>query len=245
MRFLLDTFIGSNDGVPFTIPGEAGLCDEKLEFGSPDKIPDFIQALENEDLAHPGTVAHVKLKLGGREPPSRVTLGAWPDEALQRLLQIGQAQGPNTKWAVPVLSMKTLWPYDSAVAIYWEEAPLAVGAHREVGFAYGLGSVSSSGKLLLTVDGSFKPGGELTLTALVREPTPGETLTLTVPAGFEIEGGAVQKVPELPPGAAARSSPVTWKVKAGPVGKYELVVESSAGARQTQTVIIKTSSIFD
>ena len=39
--------------------------------------PCFIQALEHEDLAHPGTVAHLKLKLGGRaEAPSRVVLGA-------------------------------------------------------------------------------------------------------------------------------------------------------------------------
>src|SRR5262249_24743860 len=60
LRFLLDTYIGANDGVPFTIPGASGLCDDKMEFNAPEQVPDFIQALENEDLAKPGTVAHVK-----------------------------------------------------------------------------------------------------------------------------------------------------------------------------------------
>src|SRR5262249_45964999 len=69
VRFLLDTWIGRNDGVPFTIPGQPGLCDTQMEFHSPAEVPDFIQALEFSDLKKPGTVAHVKLKLPGREPP--------------------------------------------------------------------------------------------------------------------------------------------------------------------------------
>ena len=46
IRFLLDTYIGSNDGVPFTIPGAANLCDTQMEFNSTAEVPDFIQALE-------------------------------------------------------------------------------------------------------------------------------------------------------------------------------------------------------
>ena len=56
IRFLLDTYIGDNDGVPFTIPGDAGLCDTLKVFNSPDQVPDYIQALEKPDLRHPGTV---------------------------------------------------------------------------------------------------------------------------------------------------------------------------------------------
>ena len=66
LRFLLDTYIGDNDGVPFTIPGDSQLCDTTKEFNGKDKIPDFIQALEKEDLENPGTVAHVQLKVGGK-----------------------------------------------------------------------------------------------------------------------------------------------------------------------------------
>src|SRR5206468_5155225 len=80
LRFLLDTFIGANDGVPFLIPGQRELCNTKLEFPAGATIPDFIQALEKEDLTNPGTVAQLQLKVGGGlEPPTRVTLGAYPN----------------------------------------------------------------------------------------------------------------------------------------------------------------------
>jgi hypothetical protein len=32
VRFLLDTFIGTNDGVPFLIPGSSELCDTQKRF---------------------------------------------------------------------------------------------------------------------------------------------------------------------------------------------------------------------
>ena len=38
LRFMLDTYIGANDGVPFTAPGVKGFIDSKKEFkgdGSP------------------------------------------------------------------------------------------------------------------------------------------------------------------------------------------------------------------
>src|SRR5262249_45312593 len=83
LRFLLDTYIGANDGVPFTIPGEKDLCDTFKDFDGPDKVPDFISALEKQDVKDPGTVAHVSLKVGGGlEPPNRVILGAWPNPEL-------------------------------------------------------------------------------------------------------------------------------------------------------------------
>jgi hypothetical protein len=242
LRFLLDTFIGGNDGVPFTIPGQAELCTDSKDF--PKEVPAFLQALEREDLANPGTVAHLKLKLGDREPPSRVTLGAWPDDNLQVLLNIPQARGVNTLWDVPVRSMKTLYPYDSAVVLYWNDKPLPAGGQREVGFAYGLGSVAASAKLLLTIDGSFKPGGELTVTALVNNPVPGEKVTLTVPGGFEVVGAATQPVPAATE-TGGRNRPVTWKVKAGALGNHTLQVQSSTGAAQSKTIRIKESSIFD
>jgi hypothetical protein len=243
LRFLLDTFIGGNDGVPFTIPGEPNLCADSRDFQG--TIPAFIQALEHEDLANPGTVAHLKLKLGEREPPTRVTLGAWPDEALALLLGVGQARGVRTLWDVPVRPMKTLWPYDSAVVLYWNDKPLPPGGRREVGFAYGLGNIASSGKLLVAVDGSFKPGGELTVTVLVNAPAPGEKVTLAVPAGFEVQGEATQAVPALPADADSRNRPVTWKVKAGPLGAHTLEVRSSTGASQAKPIRIKETSIFD
>jgi hypothetical protein len=248
LRFMLDTYIGANDGVPFTIPGDKELCDTSRQFNRPEEVPDFIQALEHGDLSNPGTIAHVQLKLGGRiEAPSRVTLGAWPNPDLSK--QDPRFRQEKTLWDVPVLPIKTLSPADSAVTIYWNDKLLDAGAKREVGFAYGLGNVSSegSGKLALTAGGSFRPSGEFTLTAYVNNPLPNQTLKLTLPEGFRlVEGELQQSVPPLPPNAASRNIPVTWRIRAGiQEGTFALKVESSNGLTQTQNITIRGSRLFD
>jgi hypothetical protein len=249
LRFLLDTFIGGNDGVPFTIPGESQLCDTRRDFRRPQEVPDFIQALEKEDLANPGTIAHLQLRLGGRlEAPSRVTLGAYPASLLnkrdRRCLQ------QYTLWDVPVLPIKSLPPGDSAVTIYWDPRPLDPGARREMGFTYGLGNVSSGegrGQLLLTAGGLVRPGAEFPLTALVNNPSPGQTVTLTLPEGFTlIEGPLQQPVPPVPAGTANRNVPVTWRIRApSGEGTFSLEVKASNGPAQTQEITLKKNRIFD
>ena len=248
IRFLLDSYIGGNDGVPFTIPGESDLCDtmkDLPEQAKDKKLPDFLQALEKPDLAQPGTIAHVRLKLENLESPERVTLGAWPNEKLRVLDR--QAAGPATLWDVPLLSMKSFDLNDSAIAIYWKEEPLNAGAKREVGFEYGLYNLASQGdRLAATVDGAFRPDGELTVVAYVKRlrlrRTADETVTLTLPGSFKLlEGAESQAIPRLPKGAKSDNYPVTWKVKAGPTGKYEFTVKSSTGLSQTLPVEIRKS----
>ncbi len=249
VRFMLDTYIGGNDGVPFTIPGEKELCDTTKDFKTAADVPDFIQALERDDLTNPGTIAQVQLRLGGRiEAPDRVTLGAWPNPVLAP--RDPRCRQEKTLWDVPLFPIKTVTPPDSCVTLYWSAKPLAAGEKREVGFAYGLGNVASDkdagGRLGLSVGGRFVPGGEFTLTALVANPKRDEALTLALPPGFKVvEGDLTQKVPPVPPDAARRTSPVTWKIKAGGEGNYTLKVTSSAGAAQTQAVRIRGTSIFD
>lgn len=250
LRFMLDTFIGLNDGVPFTLPGLKGLCDTQQEFNQPSTVPDFIQALEREDLVKPGTVAHLQLRLGGRlEPPERVTLGAWPNFDLSKRLNDPRFKHHMTLWDVPVVPMKTMLPPDSAVVMYWLERELKPGESRELGFAYGLGKVASGeggGKLGLTVGGSLTVGGEFSVTAYVTNPVPGQRLTLHLPEGLELKGdSAEQAVPPLPENATSRNSPVTWKVQAVRRGQYLLKVESTTGVTQTQGVTIRQRSIFD
>ncbi len=84
-RTLLDTFIGSNDGVPFLIPGDSELCSSSKIMNSAG-VPDFLQALENNDLNNPGTVANLSLLNPGLEKPSKLTLGCWPDYRLEKIL---------------------------------------------------------------------------------------------------------------------------------------------------------------
>jgi hypothetical protein len=259
LRFLLDTFIGANDGVPFTIPGASGLCDTLKRFDRAADVPDFIQALERDDPQNPGTVAYLQFRIGKQvESPRRVTLGGWPNSELKQFGFRG-AKAQLTKWNVPFISMKELdrlaqgidkrAPYDSAVTMYWDEQPLEPEKKRVVGFTYGLGNVDtreSAGHLLLTVGGRLVRDGEFTLTALVHDPQPDERLTLSLPTGFAtIEGAEEQDVPPVPAGAARPDSPVTWRIRAGNDGKYELAVQSNKGVKQKLPLTIHTRGVFD
>jgi hypothetical protein len=247
IRFLLDTFIGGNDGVPFTIPGEPDLCDTMKDLPAQSRaktIPAFLQALEKADLARPGTIAHLRLKLEELEQPVRVTLGAWPNEKLRVLDR--KASGPLTLWDVPLLPLKSLQLNDSAVVIYWKEEPLRPGDKREVGFEYGLWNLASAGsRLATTVDGAFRPDGQLTVVAYVNRAgreNEDETLTLTLPEGFRLlEGEETQRVPKLPADAKSANVPITWRVQAGPTGSYKFRVKSSLGASQELPVKIRQS----
>jgi hypothetical protein len=253
IRFMLDTFIGGNDGVPFTIPGASGLCDTKMMFPMPNLVPDFIQALENDDLRNPGTVAYLQFRIGTNiESPSRVLLGGWPNPEMRRM-GIRAAQAQLTGWEVPFVSMKerigNMEGEDSAVTMYWNEQPLEAGKSRVVGFTYGLGNVDtreSGGHLLLTAGGRLVPNVEFTLTALVHDPKPGEALTLELPAGLEAEGQQrTQLVPPPPAGASRPDSPITWRLRAAQDGRYELSVRSSTGATQKLPLTIRTRGVFD
>jgi hypothetical protein len=244
LRFLLDTFIGGNDGVPFLVPGEQQLCSTFKVFDRAEVVPDFIQALESENLQSPGIIARIQLKVPGLEAPSRVTLGSWPNPALG-----GLCKQEKTLWDVPVWPIKRLNPADSAVTIYWEARPLEAGAVREMGFAYGLGNVASGeagGRLALTTGGSLTPGGEITLTAYVNNPVPNQALTLKLPEGFAlIAGDEVASVPPLPLDGTSRNSPVTWRIRAGQKsGKFSLQVKSSTGVTQSLPIEIKVRGIF-
>jgi hypothetical protein len=240
LRFLLDTFVGGRDGVPFAVPGKGGLCDTFCDLQGAD-VPDFLQALETGDLRNSGTVSHLTLRLGWRlEAPGRVTLGAWPDEKLKA--KDPRAQANLTRWEVPLLSMKE--SADSAVTLYWPEKELAAGARRELGFAYGLGALAAEaceGWLALAVGGSFLPGGELTVAAYVKQAGPGETLTLELPAGLTLVGGQqVVAVPAPPAGASPPLSLVAWRVRSALADQanYEVRVRTSAGLSQERTISV-------
>jgi hypothetical protein len=228
LRVMVDTLIGDNDGVPFTIPGLPGMIDTYANFDDAGRagqsIPDFIQALEVPDLQYPGTVAHMTLRVGGRiEPPNRVSLTHWPSS--------------SCPWDVPLELIKD----DSAVAIYWNERLLEPGERREVGYAYGLGGVTSTegdGKLGITLGGTYEPF--FTVTTYVTDPGAGQTLSLELPAGLEVQGDARVRVP--PGTGTPATSIVTWKVKVLQTGEFRLRVASSTGMSQSKMITIARPS---
>jgi hypothetical protein len=259
IRFLLDTYIGENDGVPFTIPGKPGLCSTKQSFDSPGEVPDYIEALEKDSLLSPGTVAHLQFRVpGSLEPPSRVLLGGYPDAPLRDLPDLGYqlANSWLTPWEVPFVRIRELVERqgelkpkgrkqlpDSAVTIFWNVRTLEPAQRRQVGFTYGLGSFASAeseGKLLLTLGGRTVRDGEFTLTALRSSPLVAEKLTLVLPEGdpFELLTPAEQEVPAVVEGSSRPISTVTWRLRARGTGRWTLVVRSTAGVSQNQAVRI-------
>jgi hypothetical protein len=230
LRVMVDTLIGDNDGVPFTVPDLSGMVSTHADFNDAARagkqIPDFVQALEQPDLQNPGTVAHMTLKLGGRmEPPNRVSLTHWPSS--------------TAPWEVPLADIKD----DSSVVIYWNEQLMEPNERREFGYAYGLGGVTSTegaGKLGITLGGSFEPGQIFTVTTYVTNPISGQKLTLTLPEGLEVQGDARVPVP------AGKGSPptsiVTWKAKVLKTGEFRIRVDSSTGISQSKTITITPST---
>jgi hypothetical protein len=232
LRVMLDTFIGANDGVPFTIPGQPGLLTTKRDFGEK-QIPDYVEALERPDLKDPGTVARLGLKglkLPGidLEPIHSMTICRWP--------------GSTVLWE---LSEKEKQPIDddSCVFLYWAERPMAPREVRHMAFTYGLGTISVSGAntLGLTAGGSFRPGGVFTVTAYVKNPTERQKVKLALPAGLTfLEGEEAEKAVE----PAGDYSQVSWRVRSGDSGTYT-VRATSAGHEATTRVRIKTGGIFN
>ncbi len=247
LRFLLDTYIGANDGVPFTIPGDKDLCDTSKEFKKPSEMPDFISALERQDVKNPGTVAHVSLKVGGDlEPPSRVTLGSWPNADLVKVDPNTKAARQNTMWEVPVFSMqekelktKDNPNGDSAVTLYWDQEELARDKTRVVGFAYGLGNVTGDtgkGTLGLSSGGELIAEKEFTLTAYVKDPVPNQTVTLELPPSLVLTGGS-KKEQDVP--LTGSVSTVTWHVKPMKSGVFTMKLRSSTGVSLQHKVAVR------
>lgn len=224
LRMQLDTLIGVNDGVPFAVPGLPGLVSRFADFPNNAPIPEFIQALERPNLQDPGTIAHLTLKLGKSiEPPGRVSLTHWPGAGW-------------SNWEVPLTPMQE----DSAVIMYWQAKSLKPGEKREMGFTYGLGSVSSTepgSKLGLTLGGNFAPGETFLATAYVQNPAKNQKVTLELPEGLErVDGQETQNV--AAPAAGSNASIVTWKVKVLKTGSFPIKVVSSNGQSQARTINI-------
>jgi hypothetical protein len=243
LRYLLDTFIGSNDEVPFTLPSQPGLVDTTKEMIGND-VPDFIQVLESSELRNTGVIAQLNLRLGKFEPPNRVKLTAHP--------MVQQKQGiSKDTWEIPLASIKQF--KDSCVVMYWDPAPMGPQQTREMGFTYGLGnlSIGKSAKLGLTVGGAMLVNSDLTVVALVADPQPGQTAQLVLPPGLTLtQGTAEQQVPpslEKTKDGRPLPSPVTWRVRPSAEGTFHIDVETRIGGEvvtQQRNIVVTRAKAF-
>jgi hypothetical protein len=210
----IDIFLVTNDGALFASP----LTDPKKIFDGHefkgDKVPAYVQVLQNPNLQNPGFVSHFTLKLGKLEPPTRFVC-----------TNLGAAL--NNAWDVPAVPAMG----DSAVGILFDPKPIAAGGTRDMAYAYGVGiaaDMDNEGRVSLNVNGMFEPSKEFTVTAYVDDPQASQALTLELPAGLsQVHGKATQAVPL--PFADGGQSIVMWKVRVDNLGSFPIRVKSSTG----------------
>jgi hypothetical protein len=233
IRVLLDTYIGANDGVPFTIPGRKGFVETKANFVRK-QIPDYIEVVERpDDPKDPGTVA----RLGLRHLP----LGTTELEDMDRLL-ICRWPGSRALWdfnTEPMNADKS--NPDSCVVMYWPYLNMNPRDTREVAFTYGLGSLDVDTNMALSVPGSVPTHTEFIVTAYVWRANTGDKVKLHLPDGLSLADGESEEK-AIEEGGARRQ--VFWRLRGGDSGTYTLEARSNKARAKPKQVIVKRTSIF-
>jgi hypothetical protein len=241
IRVMIDTYIGANDGVPFTIPGEKDFLDTMRDF-SQKEIPDYIEAIENpDDPKDRGTVARMGLKISlpsvKLDPIERMLICRWPNDS-------------DVKWKVEPTPMNEPpdKPKDSCVVLYWPYRNMDQKETRRMAFTYGLGDISvgeasGGGALAISVPNSVAPDTDFVATAYVYNAKEGQKVKLNLPpSGLTLaDGESAEKTVETP----GKRSQVFWKLRAGKPGKYMLNAASGNVKARERPVTVHRSSIFE
>jgi len=240
IRVMLDTFIGTNDGVPFTIPGKKGFMNTKAEYSQKD-IPDYIEVIENpNNPKNPGTVARMGLR--------NIKLPGIDLQDMDRL-RVCRFPGQTAGWDDwPVESMqpnKEEKKGDSCVVMYWPYVTVNSGETRHVAFTYGLGSLDIGGDstLALSVPASVQPNSEFIVTAYVWNAKKGDKVTLTVPDGLKLASGENEEKTIEEGGARSQ---VFWHLRSGGDAPREYILEATKDKVKSKPkkVVVKALSIF-
>jgi hypothetical protein len=222
VRGCMDTYVITNDGCLFAAPTKPNELLDGVVLK--DKtLPPYVQMLQNPNLKNPGYISHLTLNVGKRhEQINKVILSS---------LQVGFGQ-----WEMPVAKANG----DSAISFYWETKAIPPNSKRDLAYAYGEGiavTPDSDGRFQMALGGSFEPGKVFTISAVVADPTVGQTMTLELPAGMErLEGKEVQ--PVAPLAEEQEYSTVLWKARVLRPGNYPIRLRSSAGVTQSKIVTI-------
>jgi hypothetical protein len=251
LRIMLDTFIGSNDGVPFYIPptiGKAPRLVDKMEIFAQKDIPDFVQALETGDLNDKeATLAVVGLKIKGAEPIEKMVICRWPQNSEARW---GGGNGPG-EWQYEPID-KNPNAKDSCVVLYWSQTNMKPDEHRDLAFTYGLGKivgesketvVGGKGQMRLFVGNRASLERPIVVTAYVKADDK-QKVSLTLPEGLSLAEG---QQAEQTIGAANRDgyAQVTWQVKATKTGKFTLQADGAGIGTAKEVVQVLEKSLFE
>lgn len=235
LRVMIDTYIGNNDGVPFSVPGQSGITDRAVDLRG-EQVPDFIQVLERPNLDRPGVVVNVTLASDDTTPPERVLITGWAgsDSEWDYLKKAG---GVGAKFK------NFLHSDDSAIGLFYSIETLAPGETRAIVAYYGLGAISSvaskNTQLGLSVSSNrVEVGRSFWVVARVSDPRNGQRVRIKLPASFKlVEGDEAQA---LQPEAGANFTTRSWYVRAlTPTPGADIVVTLEPdNAREKQTIAI-------
>lgn len=232
LRVLMDTYIGGNDGVPFTIPGRKGFLNTMEEFREK-QIPDYIEAIENPDNPSDlGTIVRLGLKNlnfggGNLEPVDRLRICLYP--------------GSQTKWDWEMKPMNKGSKKDSCVAIYWATVKMNPGEVRHLGYTYGLSELSigtGESPMALSAPALVLPNSEMLVTAYVWNVRKGSKIEIDLPAEFKLASNesAVKTIEET----SSERVQVSWRVKTTKAGVFE--IKTRLGSSTSRPIKIRVET---
>lgn len=139
LRIMLDTMLGTNDGAPFRVNEQALLSDTVFYAN---QMPEFWQAFDS--LANPRVMSQGTLRGRGVSTPDRVYFTNWGSVA-DDLWNFDFTPGRD-------FTRRGEFELDSAIALFWDSAPLGPNETRSYVAHYGLGGVTiAAGELVLGV----------------------------------------------------------------------------------------------
>lgn len=221
-RVCMDTFVIDNDGCLFAAPTHPKKVLDGIVLQEK-TLPPYVEMLQRPNIENPGYKSVLTLDVGSRY------------EQINKVVLSGLRAGFGNWDMAAVQAMG-----DSAISAYWPTKEMKPGSKRELAYAYGEGiavRVGSEGRFQMALGGSFEPGKTFTISALIADPPPGQSLALELPKGIErLEGKSVQ--PVVSTGDDQEYSTVLWKARVTEPGEYTIRVRSSTGLTLSKVVTI-------
>lgn len=223
MRVMLDTYLGTTDGVPFRTA--AGEITQETELTGQD-VPLYWEAFES--LTDPNSPkAQGTLNTDDGTMPDRLVFAA---DALRML---------SAPWNFVVDPSVSILDGDSAVGVYWNPVAVQPGQSLTRTTFYGLSGMKGWGNMYINapaaldiIDNSYSPNPFTIMVYVANNGAvalPGMTATLTLPAGLSLESGDLtQTIGTI---AAKATGQVSWSVVAS--GAVTGTLTFSAAAKGT------------
>lgn len=191
LRLMLDTMLGSNDGAPFRVNDRALLTDTVYYSN---QMPEFWQAFDS--LSEPRVMSQATLRGRGVTTPDRVYFTNWGSLA-DDLWNFDFTPGRD-------FLRRGEFELDSAIALFWDSAPLGPNETRSYVAHYGLGGVTiAPGDLVLGVTSPAQVTADsdrsetFSVIAYVQNAGTGESrdvvAEIQLPPGLELVSGSATK----------------------------------------------------